>query len=174
MVGASTYGAVNYNASEDGSSTASSMSPSPSRQHQQQRTFVNAVGLDVSPGHSDQSSSVSPDCPSPTLKKPHIVISLDDPYPEEETLLDPPMTPHTYDTLRRAFFTMFPLFMGYAAMVTLQDNIKTQLGIGDNSSHESYEFSFATSLLYLGNLIFRLLHNIIFSFMRPRWWRTSA
>lgn len=170
MVGASTYGAVN---NEDGTaSNASSMSPSPHRQ-QHSGNYVNAVGVDVSPGHSDQSSSVSPDNsshPSPTLKKPHhIAISLDDPYPEEETLLDPPMTPHTYETLRRAFFTMFPLFMGYAAMVTLQDNIKTQLGIGDNSSHESYEFSFATSLLYLGNLIFRLLHNIIFSFMRPRY-----
>ena len=81
-------------------------------------------------------------------------------------LLYSPKTEHR--KLRYAFFTMFPMFMGYAAMVTMQDNIKERLHIGDNGSSGSYEFSFATSLLYLGNLVFRLLHNVIFCFARPR------
>lgn len=155
------YGTVNADTSSD----ASSMSPSPNR------GAIEPYPSAASPGHSDDSTSPDrDDSPSLTKKQPqHIAISLDNPYPEEETLLDVPLTPHTYRTLRYAFFTMFPLFMGYAAMVTLQDNIKTKLNIGNNGSSGSYEFSFATSLLYLGNLVFRLLHNIIFSFMRPRY-----
>jgi hypothetical protein len=63
---------------------------------------------------------------------------------------------------------MTPLFMGYAALITLQDNIKKRLGIHDASSAASYEFSFAVSWLYFGNLIFRLMHNVIFSQFSPR------
>jgi len=58
--------------------------------------------------------------------------------------------------------------MGYAALVVLQDNIKHRLHIGDNASAMSYQFSFAASLLYFGNLVFRLMHNVIFSPFRPR------
>lgn len=149
------YGSIN-DASTDSLSPPRDSSTSPSAERQS-----------LSPGHSDSSQ----DSPDVTKKPLHheVVISLTEPYPEEECLIDPPMTPHARKTLRYAFFTMFPLFMGYAALVTLQDNIKTQLNIGDNSSKESYEFSFATSLLYLGNLVFRLLHNVIFSFLRPRY-----
>lgn len=71
--------------------------------------------------------------------------------------------------LRRAIFTMLPFFMGYATMVTLQAHIKHRLDIGDNSSSASYAFSFATSLIYFGNLIFRLMHNIFFCFLAPRY-----
>jgi len=128
------------------------------------------AAIDMSPGHLSEASSSSGSPDANTSKVPPlVVISLNTPYPEEETLLDPPISPRAFETMRRAFFTMFPLFMGYAAMVTLQDNIKTKLHIGDNSSSLSYEFSFATSLLYLGNLVFRLLHNVLFCFLRPRY-----
>lgn len=148
------YGAI-QNADR---ASETSLSPSPQR-----------GDVSSSPGHSDVSESPEQGIHTPPKKLLHSVISLSEPYPEDESLLDPTMTPTTQKTLRYAFFTMFPLFMGYAAMVTLQDNIKVRLNIGNNSSSESYEFSFATSLLYLGNLIFRLLHNIIFSFLRPRY-----
>jgi hypothetical protein len=70
--------------------------------------------------------------------------------------------------MRSAIFTMLPAFMSYAALVTLQDNIKQRLGIEQADSPGSYEFSFAVSWLYLGNLIFRVMHNIIFSKFTPR------
>lgn len=100
-----------------------------------------------------------------------VVLVGDGPYASSEQPLlddDEPSSPSTPSTMRHAFFTMFPLFMGYAALVTLQDNIKKRLDIGNNGSGDSYEFSFAVSLLYLGNLIFRLMHNVLFSFLRPR------
>ena len=97
-----------------------------------------------------------------------IVIRNNGQDSEEPLLEDEPSSPSTPSTMRHAFFTMFPLFMGYAALVTLQDNIKKRLDIGNNGSGDSYEFSFAVSLLYLGNLIFRLMHNVLFSFLRPR------
>lgn len=81
-----------------------------------------------------------------------------------------PLSPKTeMKTMRFAFFTMFPMFMGYAAMVTLQAEIKGRLGIGNNGGARSYEFGFAVSLLYMGNLVFRLMHNVFFSFIRPRY-----
>lgn len=70
--------------------------------------------------------------------------------------------------MRSAIFTMLPIFMGYASLVTLQGVVKEEIGIKDGSSALSYEFSFATSFLYLGNLIFRLMHNVVFFFLTPR------
>lgn len=70
-------------------------------------------------------------------------------------------------TLRRTIFTTLPLFMGYAGMITQQEHIKTKLGISKDSP-DAYIFGVGTSFLYLGNLIFRLLHNILFTCMKPR------
>jgi hypothetical protein len=80
------------------------------------------------------------------------------------------MSPTTeHKVMRSAFFAVFPVFMAYAALVTLQGNLKQRIGIGNDSSSESARFSFATSLCYLGNLIFRLMHNILFCKIAPRY-----
>jgi hypothetical protein len=67
----------------------------------------------------------------------------------------------------RAIFTTISVFMGYSGMIVLQDKLKTRLGIVTGSD-EAYVFGVAVSFLYLGNLIFRLMHNILFSFLKPR------
>ena len=101
-----------------------------------------------------------------------LINAIDEPLvlgkPIEDTSPDKKTTDVQARTMRTAFFTMFPMFMGYAALVTLQSNIKDRLHIGDNGSSASYQFSFAVSLLYLGNLVFRLMHNVLFCLLRPR------
>lgn len=69
--------------------------------------------------------------------------------------------------LRRAIFTTLPVFMGYSGLVVLQEGLKTRLDI-KSSTNDAYIFGIAVGNLYLGNLIFRLLHNVIFTFLRPR------
>lgn len=67
----------------------------------------------------------------------------------------------------RAALTTVSVFMGYSGMIVLQDKLKTRLDI-QTGTDEAYVFGVAVSFLYLGNLIFRLLHNVIFSFLKPR------
>lgn len=81
--------------------------------------------------------------------------------PKDEIIAEP-------KPMRTAFFTMFPVFMAYAALVTLQGDLKSQIGIPNGDSALSSQYSFAVSLCYLGNLIFRLLHNILFCMFTPR------
>eukprot|EP00744_Colponema_vietnamica_P009215 GILI01013126.1.p1 GENE.GILI01013126.1~~GILI01013126.1.p1 ORF type:complete len:469 (+),score=49.80 GILI01013126.1:26-1432(+) len=69
--------------------------------------------------------------------------------------------------LRRAIFTTLPVFMGYSGLVVLQEGLKTRLDI-KSSTNDAYIFGLAVGNLYIGNLIFRLLHNVIFTFLRPR------
>jgi hypothetical protein len=69
--------------------------------------------------------------------------------------------------LRRAIFTTIPLFMGYAGMVMLQANVKRRIGIKDGDAG-SQLFSTGAGCLYIGNLLFRLLHNVLFTFLTPR------
>jgi hypothetical protein len=110
------------------------------------------------------------------MSEPLVVNVSNTPSPERpeeaiEAVVEESLSLETLDSLppmRSAIFTMTPAFMGYAALVTLQDNIKKRLGIVDGNSPGSYEFSFAVSWLYLGNLIFRLMHNIIFERFSPR------
>jgi hypothetical protein len=70
-------------------------------------------------------------------------------------------------TMRRAIFTTIPIFMGYSGMVMLQHHVKHRIGIEDGAAG-SQEFASATGTLYFGNLCFRLLHNILFTFLTPR------
>jgi len=60
-----------------------------------------------------------------------------------------------------------PIFMGYACLNVGQKNLRDRLGIID-ASHEAKVFNIGISFLYLGNMMFRLLHNLVFSFLRPR------
>lgn len=67
----------------------------------------------------------------------------------------------------RAVFTTMPVFMGYSGMIVLQDKLKNRLGI-ETGTNDAYIFGVAVSFLYLGNLIFRLMHNVLFSWLKPR------
>ena len=64
-------------------------------------------------------------------------------------------------------FVTTGIFMGYAAMVTLQHELKDE---HDKAEHppDAIAFKYASQLNYVGNLIFRLAHNFIFFFLTPR------
>jgi len=68
-----------------------------------------------------------------------------------------------------AFFVVLPVFCGYAALFGLQHEIKSRFGIKDDNSAASHNFGFATSFLYIFNLIFRFAHNIVFGAFLPRY-----
>jgi len=71
-------------------------------------------------------------------------------------------------TYFEVFFIVMPLFCGYACLFALQREIKTKYNIKDNSSELSHLYGVAASLVYIGNFIFRLGHNIFFCFMQPK------
>jgi hypothetical protein len=76
---------------------------------------------------------------------------------------------HNVQTLRRAIFTSLPFFMGYAGVICLQHHVKNRLGIKDSNHHMSEMYSAGVGMIYVGNLLFRLLHNIVFSMLMPRY-----
>ena len=59
------------------------------------------------------------------------------------------------------------VFMGYAALVTLQHRLKNE---HDSIPHppDSTMFKHASTLNYVGNLVFRVAHNFVFFFLSPR------
>lgn len=61
-----------------------------------------------------------------------------------------------------------PAYRGYACLNALQHKIKVVFGINDSTDPRSLEFSYAVSCLYLGNLVFRLMHNVVFFWLIPR------
>eukprot|EP01094_Clydonella_sp_ATCC50884_P020750 TRINITY_DN4372_c0_g1_i3.p1 TRINITY_DN4372_c0_g1~~TRINITY_DN4372_c0_g1_i3.p1 ORF type:complete len:433 (+),score=131.63 TRINITY_DN4372_c0_g1_i3:58-1299(+) len=67
-----------------------------------------------------------------------------------------------------AFFVVMPLFCGYATLFSMQSEVKSAMGISDDDKHESHVFGVAVSMLYIGNLVFRLGHNFVFWFGTPR------
>lgn len=69
--------------------------------------------------------------------------------------------------VRRAIFSTIPMFMAYSGLVVLQGGLKNRLGL-ESGTNGAYLFGIAVGNLYLGNLIFRLFHNVAFSFLRPR------
>ena len=71
--------------------------------------------------------------------------------------------------VRQIIFVTMPVFMGYAALFSLQHKVKASYGIPDDNSSRSRLFSIAVSFLYLGNLIFRFAHNLIFFCVTPRY-----
>lgn len=71
------------------------------------------------------------------------------------------------DCVRRAAQTL-SVFMGYAILVSFQHRLKMRMGISDNDAAASDVFSVGVSFLYIGNLIFRLAHNVVFAPFSPR------
>lgn len=84
-------------------------------------------------------------------------------YKQDEEEAEKEVKPVYY----RAILTTISVFMGYSGMVVLQDKLKTRIGI-KTGTDEAYVFGIAVSFLYLGNLIFRLMHNVLFSCLKPR------
>jgi hypothetical protein len=75
------------------------------------------------------------------------------------------------DTLPAQRITMLvtiAVFSGYAALFSLQHVIKVFYGIPDDGSEASHQFSFAITIQYICNLIFRLGHNAILMPFTPR------
>ena len=68
---------------------------------------------------------------------------------------------------RHVILVSTSVFMGYAALVTLQHRLKN---VHDEVPHppDSTEFKHASTLNYVGNLVFRLAHNFVFCFLSPR------
>ncbi|PRP88922.1 hypothetical protein PROFUN_00390 [Planoprotostelium fungivorum] len=73
-----------------------------------------------------------------------------------------------HDVYWECMFVTLPIFSGYACLFALRHDVMVLLNITDNNSTEAYWFGVASSLVYLGNLIFRLGHNLVFAFATPR------
>jgi hypothetical protein len=80
----------------------------------------------------------------------------DDDYDEDVEEASPP--PH-----RSVILVTMAIFMGYAALVLLQHRLSQAMDL-----ETSTVFQHGCSFNYIGNLIFRLAHNFVFSCIRPR------
>jgi len=69
--------------------------------------------------------------------------------------------------MRSAIFCVIPLFMGYACLFSLQGKIKDAYGITTKGERFD-QFGNAVSFLYMGNLVFRFAHNLLFFCFSPR------
>ena len=71
-------------------------------------------------------------------------------------------------TLTSIFLVVAPAFMGYAAFFSLQRRVKLTFKDHDRSDFGSV-FELACSFLYIGNLVLRMGHNILFAWLRPQY-----
>eukprot|EP01029_Cantina_marsupialis_P014300 TRINITY_DN315_c0_g6_i1.p1 TRINITY_DN315_c0_g6~~TRINITY_DN315_c0_g6_i1.p1 ORF type:complete len:450 (+),score=137.11 TRINITY_DN315_c0_g6_i1:99-1448(+) len=69
---------------------------------------------------------------------------------------------------KKIIFCVIPVFCAYAVLFSMQRKLKAIFGISDDDTSASDEWSFAISFLYMGNLVFRFAHNIIFSAFSAR------
>jgi len=60
------------------------------------------------------------------------------------------------------------MFCGYSALFSLQHELKTKLDISDSAEEATRTFCFAVSFLYMFNMFFRVLHNIVFGYLTSR------
>eukprot|EP00937_MAST-01D_sp_MAST-1D-sp2_P003739 g3739.t1 len=69
-------------------------------------------------------------------------------------------------------FIVLPVFMGYAALFSLQRPLRLKFDTASLSSHATASFKtrfqLGVSFLYIGNLIFRMGHNVFFGCLVPR------
>ena len=78
---------------------------------------------------------------------------------DDDSILENEKPPH-----RSVMLVTMAIFMGYAALVLLQHRLSQAMNL------ESSEiFQHGCSFNYIGNLIFRLAHNFVFSSLRPRY-----
>jgi hypothetical protein len=97
---------------------------------------------------------------------------------DTDALLDHEMDASEYNAVvpdkekqpyKRVMVVSISMFMGYAILISFQHKLKEAFGIGDKATSRSHEFGFAVSFLYIGNLVFRLAHNFVFFFVKPRY-----
>ena len=72
---------------------------------------------------------------------------------------------------REVIFVTVAVFMGYASLVVVQKKLYNQFESNNGGSLTKLEteiFEHGTSLVYFGNLCFRLLHNVVFAKITPR------
>ena len=72
---------------------------------------------------------------------------------------------------REVIFVTIAVFMGYASLVVVQKKLYNQYESNNGGSLTKLEteiFEHGTSLVYFGNLCFRLLHNVVFAKITPR------
>jgi MFS family permease len=74
----------------------------------------------------------------------------------------------TLPSQRIAMLVTIAVFSGYAALFSLQHVVKVFFGIPDDNSLESHQYSYAITVQYISNLIFRLGQNWILSPFSPR------
>ena len=79
---------------------------------------------------------------------------------------DPRFHPDTPAT-KSVIMCVVPLFMGYACLFSLQHKITGIYGIEDKGARFD-QFGNAVSFLYIGNLVFRFAHNLVFACISPR------
>lgn len=81
------------------------------------------------------------------------------------------------NTFYSGFFITLPVFMGYACCFSLQHRLSFIFGLVEGASGDSlsYIYGFATSCVFLFNLLFRVLgHNIVFGCLSPKWRITAS
>uniref|UniRef100_A0A6A7G760 Transmembrane protein n=2 Tax=Hirondellea gigas TaxID=1518452 RepID=A0A6A7G760_9CRUS len=71
-------------------------------------------------------------------------------------------------TFREIMLVTCAVFQGYGILVLFQNKLAQEIGIIGDNDPRSGQFHFAVSFLYIGNLLFRVLHNLVFSWIRPR------
>jgi len=118
--------------------------------------------------------------PTASINSPLLNHDLDLEYNTQSSIatLNPPTPPFVTPVPKgrlihriAAFAMVFPLFATYASLVTLQHKLKDLAGIPDDEDHAtraSLTFSFLVSLVYFGNLFFRLGHNLVFAWASAR------
>lgn len=103
-------------------------------------------------------------------EKSSLILSVTAEPPDEPAAL-PPHHQHQERNdapVRRSLILVtLPVFMGYAALVSFQADLKRHMGIAQDSA-ESYAFGTAISLLFLAALFMRLMHNVVLGFLIPR------
>eukprot|EP00301_Raphidiophrys_heterophryoidea_P009158 c13497_g1_i1.p1 GENE.c13497_g1_i1~~c13497_g1_i1.p1 ORF type:complete len:440 (+),score=131.15 c13497_g1_i1:38-1321(+) len=101
-------------------------------------------------------------------------------HPHNQPIIDPEaveprQTSHSLQhheaVYRSCIFVVIPLFMGYAALFSLQGRVRNKfdedhMPMGKNKFENLFQG--AAACLYFGNFCLRLGHNIVFAWMPPR------
>jgi len=106
------------------------------------------------------------------MDKDYRDVEYNDSIPEKQSLLINEETVKEKEENLKVYYevslVVLPLFCGYACLFALQREVKKIYNIKDDNSQLSHLYGVAASLVYIGNLVFRLGHNILFSFFYPR------
>lgn len=94
-----------------------------------------------------------------------VLRSPEKPHPHHHRKKGPQWSDRPY---YEVFAVVLFVFSGYGCLFALQRKVKQHIGISDENDAGSTVFGVAVSSLYIGNLVFRLGHNVFFFFCSPR------